>query len=318
MEWIDAVPITDDAFRKKHGIDDAAVINRLVRSFIWQIRNGQLFHADPHAGNIQIQKDGTLVFLDFGMVGRIREESRTAMIRFIQSIIVRDQKRMTESLQQLGFIREGADIVRLQHALDELIDFFLDHRTDLWNDQLVQDVLGQFRYFVNQQPIQMPAEFAFFGRAMGMLVGLVTHLDPSIDYLDLGKKILPDLKITEDIPVDFIGQWLGKLSGLVPVSLMQIIREWVDLPGNVNQFFVKQNQQKQFEQHRQGLLLKIRYAKQMQFLGLLGLAGVGYVVYKQHVAWQWLFLPGGVLAILHMQIMNYFNHYMKGGHIHGK
>jgi predicted unusual protein kinase regulating ubiquinone biosynthesis (AarF/ABC1/UbiB family) len=313
MEWLDAVPITDDAFRRAHGIDDADLINRLVRGFIWQLRQGELFHADPHAGNIQVQRDGTLVFFDFGMVGRIRKDSRTAMVRLIQSMIVRDQAKMMQALEELGFIREGADRFRLQQALDALIDYFLEHRTDTWDEQLVQDVLGQIRYFVNQQPIQMPAEFAFFGRAMGMLVGIVTHLDPTVDYLDLGKKILPDLKITDDIPVDQIGDWARKLSGFIPVSLLQAAREWVDLSGNLNRYLQSQAQQEERQMRREGLLQTVRYYKQLFLLTLLGSVFVGYMVYAQNWHWPWLFIPGSGVLYAHIRIRQTIQQLLKGG-----
>lgn len=313
MQWMDTVPITDTAFRKLNQIDDTDVINRLVRSFIWQIRNGERFHADPHAGNIRIQADGTIVFLDFGMIGQIRNEVRDAMIRFIQAIIIRDQTGMTLALQELGFIREGADIPQLQNALDELLDFFLEHRTDDWNEQMVQTTLAQFRYFVNQQPIQMPAEFAFFGRAMGMLVGIVAHLNPDIDYLDLGKKILPDLKITEALPVDEIGQWIKKLSGLIPVSVIQSTRSWIDLPNQIQSYVLKKDKREEKRYQTEVMLYRIKYLKQQQVVGLISLGVVGYFVYVGDWSEYGLWIPGVFVGYLHVRINSNLNKIMKGG-----
>jgi predicted unusual protein kinase regulating ubiquinone biosynthesis (AarF/ABC1/UbiB family) len=314
MQWIDAAPITDDGFRKKNQIDDADVINRLVRSFIWQIRNGERFHADPHAGNIQIQADGTIVFLDFGMIGQIRNEVRDAMIRFIQSIIIRNQSGMTTALQELGFIREGADIPQLQQALDELLDFFLEHRTDDWNEQMVQTTLAQFRYFVNQQPIQMPAEFAFFGRAMGMLVGIVAHLNPDIDYLDLGKKILPDLKITDEIQVDQIGQWLKKLSGWMPVSAIQSVRSWIDLPNQVQLYLTNKANRETERLRKEKILYRIKYMKQQQVFGLVSFGALAYFVYVGELTEYVLWIPSVYVGYLHVRINSILNKWMKGGH----
>ena len=315
MQWMDSVPITDDTFRKKNQIDDTDVINRLVRSFIWQIRNGERFHADPHAGNSQIQAEGTIVFLDFGMIGQIRNEVRDAMIRFIQSIIIRDQSGMTNALQELGFIREGADIPQLQQALDELLDFFLEHRTDEWNEQMVQTTLAQFRYFVNQQPIQMPAEFAFFGRAMGMLVGIVAHLNPDIDYLDLGKKILPDLKITDAIPADQIGQWIKKLSGWIPVSVIQSARSWIDLPNQIQSYVLKKDQREEEKSKREKLLYLIKYMKQQQVFGLITFGATGYLVYVGKLSESVLWLPGIYVCYLQLKINSILKKWMKGGNV---
>ena len=45
-----------------------------------------LFHADPHPANIFIQRDGKIVFLDYGIVGEVSEKDRTTVMEFISSI----------------------------------------------------------------------------------------------------------------------------------------------------------------------------------------------------------------------------------------
>jgi predicted unusual protein kinase regulating ubiquinone biosynthesis (AarF/ABC1/UbiB family) len=222
MEWLDTMPINDLSFMEVNRINPEQVILRLVRGYLWQIQKGTYFHADPHSGNIRMMQDGTIVFFDFGMVGAIDQASQVHIVRLITAIITRNQKRMIEELDALGFIRSGADLKDLEAALDDMMTYFLEHRAELWNEQMINRVLEQFRYFVNKQPIQLPAEFAFFGRAMGMLIGLISHLERDVDYIQLGRKILPDLKKSADwLPFDLGSTTLNRFVK----TIFQIVEE---------------------------------------------------------------------------------------------
>ena len=71
MEEIDGVTVAD------HGAVEAAppsadvLATRLLQSFLDQVLRDGLYHADPHPGNIFVDRIGTLWFLDFGAVGRL-------------------------------------------------------------------------------------------------------------------------------------------------------------------------------------------------------------------------------------------------------
>lgn len=300
MDWIDAEAITNDAFRKQHGLDDGLIIERLVKSFIWQIRNGEWFHADPHPGNIRIMADGTIVFLDFGMVGKIREEARNALIQLIQSIIVRNQQKMTDALQQLGFVRKGADMKELQRALDQMLSVFLEQRSDTWDQQLVERTLEQVRYFVNKQPIQLPADFAFIGRAMSMLVGIVTHVEPDIDYLQFGKKMLPELKIKEGFRFANIREWLSQF-----VSELQ---SWLSLPSLINKWMEEKSA-------NSNLLHYIKYLQLQQlFAGSVGIA-IGVLSYFGTLSVWMIGIPLLVVGYLHVKISNLYKKLLEGGRL---
>ena len=48
------------------------------------------FHADPHPGNLLVSPDGKLILLDFGMVSRIPQNMRQAMIYAVKAAYERD------------------------------------------------------------------------------------------------------------------------------------------------------------------------------------------------------------------------------------
>ncbi len=69
-----------------------------------------LVHADPHEGNVMLGDDGSLVFLDFGLMSRVEPQIMEAFAFGIQSVISRDYDGLVEAFIATGFV--GSPIMR--------------------------------------------------------------------------------------------------------------------------------------------------------------------------------------------------------------
>ncbi len=81
MEYIDGVAMSDflriwksdpariRVWMKENGIDEGRVGRRLFRSYLRQVLEDNLFHADLHPGNIVLLRDSRISLLDFGSMG---------------------------------------------------------------------------------------------------------------------------------------------------------------------------------------------------------------------------------------------------------
>jgi len=81
QEYVDGFSILDLEAMQGKSLDPKAIGETLIRSFFNQVFHEGIFHGDPHPGNLRVLDDGTLVFLDFGMVGQIDPESMTHLAR---------------------------------------------------------------------------------------------------------------------------------------------------------------------------------------------------------------------------------------------
>ena len=68
MEWVEGVRVTDTAALRRLGLRPAALVPPLVACTVRQMLDTGFVHADPHAGNLRVTPNGTLVYLDFGMM----------------------------------------------------------------------------------------------------------------------------------------------------------------------------------------------------------------------------------------------------------
>jgi ubiquinone biosynthesis protein len=74
LDWVDGIKISDLDGLKVAGHDLPALANRLVLTFLRQAITEGYFHADMHQGNLFVRADGTIVAIDFGIMGRINKQ----------------------------------------------------------------------------------------------------------------------------------------------------------------------------------------------------------------------------------------------------
>jgi ubiquinone biosynthesis protein len=89
MERVAGVRIDDVAAIRKAGLDGTELVKALLFStFEGGLRHG-LFHGDLHAGNLFVDDQGRIVFLDFGIMGRIDPRTRWLLRELVYALLVK-------------------------------------------------------------------------------------------------------------------------------------------------------------------------------------------------------------------------------------
>jgi predicted unusual protein kinase regulating ubiquinone biosynthesis (AarF/ABC1/UbiB family) len=190
MDWIEGEKVTDHQFLEAHRIDKRYVVSRISRMFLEQVLKEGFFHADLHPGNIFIKPNGTIVLLDFGMVGEIKREARKYIQDLVQSVVLKDYDGVVEALDRLHFLTPNADREQMKIALQFGLEMYFRRDYSMLDDDMLEKMLTQLQDFVREQPIQLPAEYAFLGRAFSTIAGVVTTILPDVDFLEVGKPIV--------------------------------------------------------------------------------------------------------------------------------
>src|SRR5512133_3278000 len=67
-----------------------------------------VYYDDPHSGNIFVEADGAIVFVEFGAVGVLASHMKEGIPEFFEGVIRRDPQRITGSIRTMGFVaRDG-------------------------------------------------------------------------------------------------------------------------------------------------------------------------------------------------------------------
>jgi aarF domain-containing kinase len=116
MERLYGVPLTDlDSIRSLVPDPELTLVTALN---VWfgSLISCESFHADVHAGNLWLLRDGRVGFLDFGIVGRISPRTWAAMEVFLASFATDDYNAMASALSEMG--ATGNDINVNEFAKD--------------------------------------------------------------------------------------------------------------------------------------------------------------------------------------------------------
>lgn len=190
LEWIDGIKINDYPALEAAGINRLEVANRTVQAYFHQFFDAAFFHADPHPGNIFVQagtpESGPVIaFVDFGMVGTLNKHMKKAMKDLFLSFVLRDSHTLVEALSRLGFIGQGANIPALERAVAIMMERYYGMTLGEARNLEIPDVMDDVGQLMYGQPFQIPAQFAFTGRAIGTLVGVATGLAPDFNFVDV-------------------------------------------------------------------------------------------------------------------------------------
>ena len=187
MQYMRGSKVTDFAELDRRGISRSGVAQILMQAYLKQVLEDGFFHADPHPGNIFVRPGPVVVLLDFGMVGDISPAMRDNIRRVFLGIIHRDYDDVLLALEKLGFLTRDADLRVLKRALAWTVDTFYETSLGELRALDPRQVLDQLQDVFYTESVQIPANFAFLGRALGTLSGLCTALDPSFQFVTVAE-----------------------------------------------------------------------------------------------------------------------------------
>jgi hypothetical protein len=126
LERLYGVSMTDlETVRKYTESPELALIVAL-NTWVSSVLTNEWFHADVHAGNLLMLKDGRVAFIDFGIVGSIPRSTADAMLDFVRAFPLGDMDGVARSLSGMGFTKEldartsAAFAMDLQAVLDSI------------------------------------------------------------------------------------------------------------------------------------------------------------------------------------------------------
>ncbi len=181
MEYVKGYKVNDYEALESIGLDRVKIADTLVSAYVQQLLTDAFFHADPHPGNLLVKEDGTLVFLDFGMVGRIEKGMREELIALVLALFKKDTDQMVIAFENLGFLRPHADKQTLAKGLKLILaNLFEDPSLNKINSE---EFLLELREFMYSQPFQIPARTLFLGKSLLTIIGICGGLNPQQDLI---------------------------------------------------------------------------------------------------------------------------------------
>ena len=188
MEFIDGIRIDDVEQLRAAGFDLPAIARKGSAVLFKMILVDGFFHADPHPGNLFVLSDGRLSFIDFGTVGRVRDDLLESFGDTFVALLRRDYDALARQSIHLGFVPDDID---LQH-------YRLEMRADLENtiEPLVGRKLREMppmayvertMALVAKYRLRLPRELFLVSKCLAIFEAVFRRLAPELDFFALGR-----------------------------------------------------------------------------------------------------------------------------------
>jgi ubiquinone biosynthesis protein len=187
-EFVSGIKISNVAGLDAAGVDRRELGTVFVRALIKQVLVDGFFHGDPHPGNVLVDTDtGQIVFLDFGLVGRLSRDQRLDLLDLINGLQLADSGVIADAIQGLGTPGPDFDATQFRYAIDRIVDQYVVHNQGGTLADALSAVLGA----VYQNGLRLSNDLTLAMKAVIQAQETAAILDPSID---IGKAALEEAR----------------------------------------------------------------------------------------------------------------------------
>jgi ubiquinone biosynthesis protein len=180
MEFIDGIKVTDKSTLLANNIDPVHVSEVGLRLFVSQIMDFGFFHADPHAGNILVEKDGKVVFIDFGAVGKIPPNDKEVLENLIVSFVAKNPHKIVRYLKKMSISYQIPDERRFENDVEDILDFV--HSSSL-KDIDPQAIINKMKDVLKDNRLYMPDYFYLLFKGISLIEGVGRTINPDLDIV---------------------------------------------------------------------------------------------------------------------------------------
>ncbi len=224
LEEFKGIKITESWNLPTHSVSRKDMAKRFVGAVYYQIFIDGFFHADPHPGNVHVDLEGRVMFLDWGLVGMLSPDMRRHSVALILGLSQGRPTRIVEALLSLGAVEGNVERGPLTHDVEQLRRRYYERELDDFN---LGQAMGDLLTLARNYRIRIPSEYALLAKTAMTVDGVVRHIDAHTSLVELGKTFGPELLLSQLEP----GAWMP--------GVMDTIQDWSraasTLPGEMIQ-----------------------------------------------------------------------------------
>ncbi|HEX8997473.1 MAG TPA: AarF/ABC1/UbiB kinase family protein [Ktedonobacterales bacterium] len=190
LERIRGIKINNVTALEAAGHDRRVVAYHAANILLTMIVRDGFFHADPHAGNVFVEDNGTIGLIDFGMVGEVDRGSQQRLAQLMLAITQQDAGRLADTVLDLSIGREHVDRNALRRDMQRLISRY-------WNrpmgDIRFSAFIGDMVEILRWRHLRLPPDLALLLKTLAMGEGLGKDIDPTFNLMDVYAPLIEEV-----------------------------------------------------------------------------------------------------------------------------
>jgi predicted unusual protein kinase regulating ubiquinone biosynthesis (AarF/ABC1/UbiB family) len=199
LEYLPGIKITNVKALDEAGIDREQLVVRVHKVFFTMLLRYDLFHADPHPGNLAVANDGSLILYDFGMVGRLDSKTRLKLIRLYLALVERDPARTVAAMDDLSMLMPGYDRNIIEKGIALSIQSLHGTKVDRMEVKALMDLANKT---MSKFPFKLPKHLALYMRMASILEGIYLTHKVKFRFVNVLQNILEEENIVKDAYIE--------------------------------------------------------------------------------------------------------------------
>ncbi len=195
MERLNGTKMSDTKALARLNVDRVVLADTILGSLLVCALQHGIFHGDGHPGNMLVQDDGTLVLLDFGIVGFLDDDTRILTARLLAAFVEQRFDGVADAVIALSQT-PGVDMDAAIADLESIAKEFLSQPL---GDIPLAKLLIELVRAANRHGIMVPNDLLLFCKQLLYLDGIGRRLNPGFDVFADGARFV------QFLPQDAVG-----------------------------------------------------------------------------------------------------------------
>ena len=222
LEQVDGIPVNDRAAIVEAGIAPEPLAAHVVQAFLEQALFDGFFHADLHQGNLFAGRNGAIIAVDFGIMGRLDRKTRRVFAQILYGFLMQDYDKVAEAHFEAGYVPEGQSRETFAQALRAIGEPISDKQL---KDISLGNLMAQLLKTTETFAMETQPQLLLLQKTMVMVEGVAYHLDPEVNMWDVSRPVLErwmTINLGPGAKIEDTRDWLTSLPHRLPAVLDDI------------------------------------------------------------------------------------------------
>jgi ubiquinone biosynthesis protein len=208
IDRVAGLRVDDRAALVAAGHDIEALLQRAAEAFFNQVFRDGFFHADLHPGNMFVEADGSLVVVDFGIMGRLDRDARFFLADMLVGFLTGDYRRVAQVHFDAGIVPQRRSVDEFAQACRSIGEPILGRPLA---EISIARLLAQLFRVTEQFDMETQPQLLLLQKTMVLVEGVGRQLDPEVNIWAMARPLIERWMRDNRGPEARLRQRLGNL-----------------------------------------------------------------------------------------------------------
>ena len=199
MEYLPGIKVTNIEALDEKGIDRQKLVIDVHKVFFTMLLRYSIFHADPHPGNISVTDDGKLILYDYGMVGKLDNETRLKLVRLYLALVEKDPPRTVNAMDDLRMLTPDFNRTVIEKGIELAVRAMHGKKPD---DMEVEGLMELSNRTMSKFPFVLPKNLALYMRMASIIEGIYKIHKINFKFVKVIREILEEESLIKDAYIE--------------------------------------------------------------------------------------------------------------------